>query len=227
MPKLNVEFRLLETRIELSGLREALQIMESQIQFLAEQRKLQAEAELNALAEQGVPWEDGDVHLTIQERDYAIEHLYPRLFRGPFLMTLWAIYESGVKEVARFVKRNMNVELDIDEIRDSDVRCKAKRYFEAVLGVRFASDQSRAGDLGKLYKLRNTFAHANGRLESLSSDVQKTVKSMIEEGHLDESLGYIIPTRAYLASACNAVHVELTKLVEGAIAWHDGLKGTQ
>jgi hypothetical protein len=221
--KLNVDFRLLETRIELTGLREALQIMESQIQFLGEQRKSQAEAALKALADQGVPWEDGDVHLTIQERDYAVEHLYPRLFRGPFLMTLWAIYESGVKEVARFVKRIKKVELDIDEIRDSDVRGQAKRYFEAVLDVRFASDPARAGDLGKLYKLRNAFAHANGRTASLRSDVRKTVESMIEEGHLDESLGYVIPTKAYLASACDTVHFELTKLVEGALAWHDEL----
>jgi hypothetical protein len=219
--ELNVEFRLLEVRIEVSGLRDALQIMENQIQFLVEQQMAKAAADLKALADQGLAWEDADVHLTIQERDYAIEHLYPRLFRGPFLITLWAIYESGVKEVARFVARNKKVELDIDEIRGSNVRSIARRYFEAVLGVQFASDQTRAGDLGKLYKLRNAFAHANGRVASLSSDVRKTVESMIEEGHLDESLGYVIPSKAYVSSACETIHVELTKLVEGALAWHN------
>lgn len=225
MVRINVDFRLLETRIELSGLREALEIMENQIQFLVAQRKVQAEADLKALADQGVEWQDGEVQLALQERDYAVEHLYPRLFRGPFLVTLWAIYEAGLKEVARFVKRQKGIDLDVDEVKGSDVRRTVKRYFEAVLRVGFPSDQSRAGELGKLYKVRNAFAHANGRLRSLSGDVRKTIDSMIAEGHLEESLGYIVPTRAYLVAACEVVHVELTALVNGAIAWHDNIQG--
>lgn len=223
--KITVDFRLLESRIELSGLHEALEIMENQIHFLAEQRKVQAAADLEALADEGVEWDDGDVQLTLRERDHAVEHLYPRLFRGPFLVTLWAIYESGLNEVARFVKRNKKVQLDIDEIRGSDIRRRAKRYFEAVLGVEIASDQTRAGELGKLYRVRNAFAHANGRLGSLKHDVRKSIESMIAEGQLEESIGYIIPSKIYVADACEVVHAELSELVDGAIAWHEKIKG--
>jgi hypothetical protein len=219
--KLNVEFRLLETRIELSGLGHARELMEKQIQLLSMQRKVEADAELRVLAEQGVEWEDGEIQLALQERGYAIEHLYPRLFRGPFLVTLWATYEAGLKEVARFVKRAKRIELDIDEIAGFDVRKKAKRYFEAVLGVNFGPDPSRAGDIGKLYKVRNAFAHANGRLRSLTPDVLKTVESMIAEGHLEETLGYIVPTQTYVAAASEVIRKELSDLVDEAIKWHD------
>jgi hypothetical protein len=223
--RINFETRLLETRIELSGLTHARELMEKQIQLLCEERRKEAGAQVRELANQGVEWEDGEIQLVFQERDYAIEHLYPRLFRGPFLVTLWAIYEAGLKEVARFVKRAKNIDLDIDEISGHDVRRKARRYFEAVLQVTFGTGSSRAGDIGKVYKVRNAFAHANGRLRSLTPDVLRTVVSMIAEGHLEETLGYIVPTDRYVAAASEVIHTELSGLVDEAIRWHNSSSG--
>lgn len=224
MARITVDLRLLATRMELSGLHEALEIMERQVRFLTQQRKLQAEADLKELAGEGAGWEDPEVQLAIQERNHAVEHLYPRLVRGPFLVTLWAIYEAGLKEVARFVQHHKGIDLDIDEIKGGDIRKRARRYFEAVLCVDFPSDSSRAGTLGKLYRVRNAFAHANGRLRGLKGDARQTVDSLIAEGQLEESLGYIIPTKAYVTVACDVVNRELSSLVEGTIAWHDGMK---
>lgn len=225
MVRIGHYFRLLGVRAELSGLSDALELMEGQIKFLSEQRKTQASADLRVLAEQGHEWEHEDVQLTLQERDHAVEHFYPRVFRGPFLVTLWAIYESGLKEVARFIKLQKDIELDVDEIRGPDVQRRVKRYFEAVLGMSLPSDQARARELSRLYMLRNAFAHANGRLASLKGGVRDGVKGMIKEGLLTESLGYVIPSKAYLAAACGAVHTELSELVDRTLAWHDECHG--
>jgi hypothetical protein len=224
MVRIDFDFRLFETRIEISSLHQALDIMENQVQTLIDQQTMQAQTDLDALAKRGVEWNDEEVHFVIQERDYAVEHLYPTLFRGPFLVMLWAIYEAGLHEVARFVKRHKNIDLDIDEIKGSNVQSTARRYFDAVLNVDFASDSIRSGELGKLYKVRNAFAHANGRISSLPSGVRKTVDSMIAEGHLEESFGCIAPTKAYVTMACEVVHAELTTLVNGAIAWHNEMQ---
>ena len=41
--------------------------------------------------------------MAMQEHDELIEFPLPRLFRGPFLVALYAVYESAVTEVSQLM----------------------------------------------------------------------------------------------------------------------------
>src|SRR5215211_7083243 len=100
MPGFIIDFRFVEIEHELWALAEYNRMLEAQLPALEnqEQQRLQQRIRDQQL-------DESDASIEYQQHYDLIEHVLPRFFRGPVLVTLWAIYESAVNEIADYIKK--------------------------------------------------------------------------------------------------------------------------
>src|SRR6266487_6194417 len=141
-------------QMPLSGLGSYLEAIENQLEFLNKQYKVQLKARLN----RGRDWMHKD---DIEDEEYRVAHrsdnLFPRLFRGAGLVTLWAVFESSVTDWADYAKSKLNQEFALDEVRvkGGDFLANAENYFERVLKIPLFVDREVRKDILVLKYLRN------------------------------------------------------------------------
>lgn len=215
MAKLNVDFRLLDARAELPALRDSVQTLEDQLEFLAAQRRQQV------LADLGRDADEAEVQIAFQGLRYEVEYTYPRVYRGSLLLVIWAAYESAVVQVADFLRACKNIDLRLSEVRGRGVVEQAKIYYPKILGFPLFTSDDNAGRIGEVARLRNAFAHAAGRVAGLTSGPRKAARAWEERGWVDKELGYLVPTKTGLEAVLGVVDAEVSGLIERALAWDD------
>jgi hypothetical protein len=105
----SIDPRLIE--VELSDLNYYLDLLEKQIK----ERQADYRSELQEIIK-----ENG---LTPNDSNWQIVHEYKRLadyrmhrfFRAPFLISLYAVYESAAIEIANFIQKQKGIEMPITE----------------------------------------------------------------------------------------------------------------
>ncbi len=88
--------------MELATLEEHLDMIERQIASGEREAQDSFDAQVKALE----PEDEGERQLLRDERYYHIEVVLPRVFRNPFLVSLFSVYETSVTEVARLLQRD-------------------------------------------------------------------------------------------------------------------------
>jgi hypothetical protein len=127
MVKIDIDFRLLDVSLELQSLEEYLETMENQISQIVSAEKLILDS---ALKKQNITPEDPEWHFEHQKYDHRVEFLLPRFFRGAFLVSLYAVYEASVTEIARLIQKGQSQAIAIDDIRGDDFLDRAKKYYK-------------------------------------------------------------------------------------------------
>jgi len=141
----------------------------------------------------------------------------PRYYRGPFIITLWSMLESGVEEVARHVAARKAIDLQLSDIRGRTNRERWEKYFTKVLHWDLTFDQAMWQQFEELYELRNAFAHANGRVDRLTEGAKDKIQRWAQEKRgIDIKLDMIFPSEEYVRGAVNLVQAELLKLIRRA-----------
>ena len=96
-----IDFRFTEVFYELSALEQYMDSLESQLPDLikSEEQKVYA-----GLREKG--YENDDIERQIAQQDLYefIENILPRYFFRQILVTLWAIFETAIIEIAKEIK---------------------------------------------------------------------------------------------------------------------------
>ena len=90
-------------------------------------------------------------------------------------MALYAVYESGFKEIAKLIQEKKSD----DQYKGRDMRLTlkcAKRYCQKVLNY-----EENEYHMKMLCELRNAFAHANGHLESVNGKSRKIIQKWINQ----------------------------------------------
>ena len=116
------EWRLLDPRVDLEALEIYLTTVEQQLAFLRNQWRIRLTADLKDASnkdESDWLWHESRVR----------ETLVTRSLRGGFIMSLWASYESGVLEVADFLKDKKGLRLR----RSSPELCVKERGSSSML----------------------------------------------------------------------------------------------
>ena len=75
--------------------------------------------------------------------------------------------------------------------------------------------------------VRNVIAHAHGRIAACKPGARKRLLQLVDSGDLAEDLGYVIPTRSFLAQAVSTVDTELARLIAMALESDDSSKEGQ
>jgi hypothetical protein len=158
------DLRYVAVEYELWGLGQVLQVLEATIDRLAQEDEA---ATIAALREAGATIDDGDVDIAYQDIAEKRNYVLPRFVRGPFVIALWATFESLIQAIARERAKATNAPLVMSQLR-GDVIARATLYFDAILRLRLDNDPSRLNRLRDLYQVRNALVHANGNKEAMS-----------------------------------------------------------
>ena len=58
-----------------------------------------------------------------------VEETVPRLYRSPLLIELWAVFESGVTEMAKYLQKEQAHSLSINDLRANNDFDRARKYY--------------------------------------------------------------------------------------------------
>ncbi len=99
--------------------------------------------------------------------------IFSRFLYNNYFLSLWATYETGLKEIAMF----LSMALGLDNFEEYKVK-KGRKYFSIDI-FKYLKDVCNIGMptinhvnqqyLNNLYRLRNAIAHGNGRIKDISS----------------------------------------------------------
>lgn len=212
MAKLHFDPWLLETEVTLWGLGEYLAVMEEQISFVDAQHRVRLKADLAAAH---TDWDEAQMHL--QELDLLVEHAFPRAFRGGFIGILWGTFEAGVAEIARGLASHRDLPIKLRELRGNDFIDLTSKYFDAILHLPLFEQPQDLAAISDLLKVRNGFAHGNGRLAALNEQTFRAVESVAQKNvGVSVDWGNIVLNAAFCETSFKAVDRCLRSIVNRA-----------
>ena len=220
MTKINlfsVDSRLLDASIELYALEKHLQLIESQMKHIQKTARSKAKTYIR---KEGLCPDDPEWHIAWQKYDDLIDQL-PRFFRGPFLVSLYAVYESIVTEIGCLIQDKQFQKIAINDLR-GDFLEKAKKYYKHILQFELYSEEKVWHQVKMLSELRNAFAHTNGRLDMLNERSRNTIKKWVQQKRgILTYYDYIICEKKIVAEIFGAVRSSLEDLIERYKHWDD------
>ncbi|MBN4054235.1 hypothetical protein JYT87_00835 [Nitrospira defluvii] len=184
MTEVNFDPRFIEVFYELEAFKRYLDLLKEQWPIIIKQQEEKAKKEQSEY-----DYDDGDWHRVSQEFNELKEDILPRFFVGPILITLWAIFESALGEIAKEVSEQQNQKIKMNDLK-GDLFVRTKKYFNYVLKFPLQnSDEKWWSRLDRFKVLRNAMAHSNGRLENIKD--QKDIEK-IKIWDKDRSIGVSI-----------------------------------
>ena len=215
MSILNIDIRFVDVSYELGALGRYLDMLEQQLNVLIKQEHEKAETRIQEIKKN---FDEVEWQIAHQVRDELVENLIPRFFRSPFLVTLWATYESGIIEIANYLQKQKCLSLSIRDIKGKHFLNQAYKYFEHVLKFTLWNNSKAKERLEMLRVLRNTIAHSNGLIERIKNEKDKEKIKKWEENNLGVSTVYgnLIFTKDFLGETYQIVNDSLNNLINRA-----------
>ena len=209
--EINLDFRLLEVSMELSTLEEHLKLIEDQIELGRKKAQSVMETEIQKL-ESG---DQAEWDIPMQEYYYYVNIVLPRVLRNPFLVSLFAVYESAVTEIANLIQSRMGIEASMDCSRGTLLEC-FKKHYKHTLQFQLSLDNDRWRRLVLLSDLRNAIAHANGRLDMVHASTRERI---LKAAGVRKELDYLVVEGAFLKETFIFVKEDLEGLVRRYKEW--------
>lgn len=206
------DFRFVELFHELYALENYIVSIESQLPDLIKKEEGKAFSELKERGYENDPIERSQVEQRLSE---LIEEVLPRYFWGPILVTLWAIFESGLIEIAKEVKDQQKQMIKLNDIR-GNVLDRSDKYFNHILKIDINTKDNSWDHLKMFYVLRNALAHANGRIENIKreediSEINKWAKNGIGISQIN---GFLVFTSGFVRTTYSIVFEVLKGLTD-------------
>lgn len=215
MANISIDFRLLDLSIELHALEDHLQIIENHVKELASLE----EKRVSVLAREN-NWDfyDPDFDFARQECNHRIQFLFPRIFRGPFLVTLYAVFEAGVTEIARLIQSKQKLKLSINDLNGGFLD-RANKYFNHIIKFDLPMD-SKWQHIRMLSEIRNAFAHTNGRIDLLNANVRDKIRRWEKDGTgIYTDMDFILVNEEFASKIFLDVNSYLRNLIERYKEW--------
>ena len=197
------DIRFVELFHELYALEQYMDSVESQLPDLIKKEEENAYSRLRQKGYENDSFERDQ----IRQQLYAlIEEVLPRYFFSSILVTLWAIFESGIIEIAKEVKDQQNQVVKLNDIKGNLLE-RANKYFNHIIKIPIETGDSAWQYLRMFYLLRNAIAHANGRLENIKSekDVRKIKKWSNDNIGIDNVNGNLIFSSEFVRKTFSVV----------------------
>jgi len=206
---------LLEATMEVFAIEDYYELIEKQIEHVQKTQKLKLDAYI--VSEKLTP-DDPEWQEAIQEYYHLVDFLLPRFFRGPFLVSLYALYESVVTEIANLAQASHpNSKRFSNYKRGGKLNFldRSREYYAEILCIELCSDESAQSRLLALLEFRHALAHANGRLELVHQAKKPVVLELIRTlPDVDTHSGYITFGKDFVADTTRIVINELRRLIE-------------
>jgi hypothetical protein len=219
--KMNIDFRLIDVSLELHALDDHYDLIAKQISLLSE-------AERKALdeyrAKENLTPEDAEWDLAREECDHKVEVLLPRFFWGPFVVSLYAVLETSMIEIARLIQQTQKQEISMDDLR-GDFLERAKKYYKHVLKFELPGDRNAWHQIDNLAQVRHAIAHANGRIDMLKEKARGKIE-VLEKRKIGISsfYNYLLVDSSFAKDSLATVRSLLDDLVVRYKVWDTNQK---
>ncbi len=215
--RINVDFRLLDVSSELHALEDHYELIEKEISHLSH-------AEKAALDEyrkkENLTPEDPEWDFAGQECDHKVEFLLPRFFWGPFIVSLYAVLETSVIEIARLMQQSQKQGITINDFR-GDFLERAKKYYKYVPKFELCSDDNAWQRIKILAEVRHVIAHANDRLDMLNENTKRRIKALEKQNlGISSYYNYLLLDSYFAKETFSKVRSLLESLVERYKEWN-------
>jgi hypothetical protein len=149
-----------------------------------------------------------------------VKHIFPRVFRGGFVLTLWSVFEVISKRMAEYLCRERNLPPVQSKFRHDFLSALEKVY--ADLGVMAFPDPSVRQQLNQLRHIRNALIHHNGSVTALPESMRirgtDSYSALGLETYTALHEEFFVPTGDFLNRNFALVCTYLTSLSERAYA---------
>lgn len=225
--KIDLSLRLLGAKIELEMLTEHLQLIENHIERIQKEERREFDRKVEEIGKTykcanltAELIEERRVEEEIASKEYELRiNDLPLFFRGPFLVSLYAVYESVVTEIADLIRDKQSQQIKIDDLRGNFLE-RAKKYYKHILQFDLYSNEKAWQQIKMLSDLRNAFAHANGRMDRLKNEkIKKKIEKNI--GISITIFGHVICEADIVADIFGAVRDSLKDLIKRYKHWDD------
>jgi hypothetical protein len=213
----DIDDPLLEATCEVYAVQDYYEFLEKQLKRVQRTHKLSLDTQLKT---QRLTQDDPEWHEAIQEYSHWVEFVLPRFFRSPFLVSLYALYESIVFEVATTIQTLNPTLKRFQSFKKKKGRLGfleiSRQYYSEVLNIELCPAVSTWEKLIILSKFRHAIAHANGRIESLRPPNLKTeiIQMATDLSDVDTYSEYITFGKEFVADTTRIVLDELLRFIE-------------
>ena len=206
------DFRFIEVFHELYALEQYMDSIESQLPDLIKKEEEKAYANLRQKGYENDLIERHQMHQKLYE---LIEEVLPKYFWSSILVTLWAIFESALSEIAKEAKDQQSQAIGLNDIT-GNILDRTKKYFNHVLKIPIQTTGMTWQNIRMFYVVRNAIAHANGRLENIKSekDVKKIKKWTRDNIGIQEINGGLFFSSDFVRKTYSVVFELLNELTE-------------
>lgn len=214
--EIDLDFRLLDISLEIYALQDHFELIKKQIPQLIEVeksvlKKYRQKENLNP--------EDPEWDIPRQEFDEKVEFLLPRFFWGPFVVSLYAVYETAITEIAKKIQTGLGCKIALNDIR-GDLLERANKYYKNILNFELCNNNTTWQRIKMLSEIRNAIAHVNGRLEMLNSKTQQKIKSWEDQKiGISTYHGYLIVDERFSKETYGEIRFTLEDLVARYKEW--------
>ncbi|MDI1258996.1 hypothetical protein [Aquabacterium sp.] len=191
----------------LSALKEALKATEESIEHLIDQYPTRSG---RILAQKRMHQDDVDLEILILQKN--TEELFPRVFRGGFLVSLWAVFESGIKDLAEYTRNQRNLPFGLQDLRGGDFLEQSERFFRATLQIEPFPEKGIRKRIEYLKGFRNAIAHHDGNILEMPKYFTQNGRHFYQE-FSDFHHTFAVPTFEY-----NAECIKITSQVSSKLA---------
>ena len=218
----NLDFRLLDVSLEIDALDDHFQLISTQIAHLGEVERSSLE---KYRQEENLAPDDPEWDMSRQEFDHKVDFLLPRFFWGPFLVTLYAVYETAVTEISRLIQRSQEKNITMNDFR-GDLLERAYKYYKYILEFELCSNTKTWERIKMLAELRNAIAHANGRIDMLKEKSRTKILAWEKQNiGISSHYNFLLIDENFAKETFAQVRLSLEDLVERYKHW-DTKKGT-
>lgn len=215
--KITVDFRFINFPYEMEGLNQYLKALEESIFFHKREfeRRVLTEVKNSKNLEE-------ELNLAYQKIFDMQDRVFPKSFRNPFIILLWAVFESTMNEIANYQYKSFNCEIKLSDIRGNFLE-KIKKYFNSVTKIIFSLTPEEDKELEILYFIRSIIAHGNGNLENIKKESQvKKIKELAKsEGILDIDYNQIILKKEYLERSFDLIDKTTSRYIKKVKQYFD------
>ena len=199
MAKIHVDFRFIDLEHELWSLGKFRELFEEQLTFLKDQERVRLRARLSGTESE---MDDAERQFASEQVELLVEEVLPRFFRGPYLIALWALFESGMIELADYLAQRKQLPLKLRDVRGRDPVEQWNKYFTHVASFPLGVAESTWENLDELRQVRHILAHANGRLDLAEESTRRKVERWCGETRgLRAHFNLLIVSAEYTRSA--------------------------
>jgi hypothetical protein len=204
---IKIDWRFIEVYYEINSLGTFLEIMEKQIKYLTEQERSVAYAYIKTQQDEV---EEVIAHKELRE---MVDNVLPRYFRNPLLVSIWAVFESTAKDIAKYLKNKSGLVKEFKKVEGDNILAKLQTYYTHDLKIQLYKPNIYI-KLNNIRIMRDCIAHSNGRLDDMPNEKRIQIEKRINDNiGVDAYYNNVIISEYYLNDAYSITRNCLIELV--------------